>query len=59
VLGAGPLFFEGVATQVELEAPGVIEGTGVTHLRYRIKRGDALGGDDVAATTASVTQAGR
>jgi dihydrofolate reductase len=59
VLGAGPQFFEGIAAQVELEGPDVVEGTGVTHLRYRVKRGGAVGGDDVAATAADVTQAGR
>jgi dihydrofolate reductase len=59
VLGAGPLFFEGIAAQVELEGPDVIEGAGVTHLRYRLARGGAVGGDEVANTAAAVTQAGR
>jgi hypothetical protein len=59
VLGAGPLFFEGIAAQVDLDGPEVVEGTGVTHLRHRLKRGDTVGGDDVAATAAAVTQAGR
>ena len=59
VLGAGPLFFEGIATQVELDGPEVIEGTGVTHLRYRLRGGSAVGDDEVAATAAAVTQRGR
>jgi RibD C-terminal domain len=40
VLGAGtPLFPELSATPVQFEGPiAVVEGTGVTHLRYRVKK---------------------
>jgi dihydrofolate reductase len=60
VLGEGLLFFDGIARHVELEGPEVIEGTGVTHLRFRIARGGASDGDTAAEETArSVAQAGR
>ena len=40
VLGAGtPLFAELGATPVEFDGPVVVvQGTGVTHLRYRVKK---------------------
>ena len=40
VLGGGtPLFAELAATPVQFEGPiVVVEGTGVTHLRYRVKK---------------------
>jgi dihydrofolate reductase len=39
VLGAGVPYFESVATApVRLADPDVIEGTGVTHLRYRVEK---------------------
>jgi dihydrofolate reductase len=40
VLGGGtPLFAELVATPVQFEGPiAVVEGTGVTHLRYQVKK---------------------
>lgn len=58
VLGQGRPFFDGIADAVELEGPVVIEGTGVTHLRYVIKRGED--GDTGARETArQVAQAGR
>jgi hypothetical protein len=40
VLGGGtPLFAELVATPVQFEGPvAVVEATGVTHLRYRVKK---------------------
>ena len=38
VLGEGLPYFEGIAGAVELEGPEVIEGIGVTHLRYRVVR---------------------
>ena len=31
-------FFDGIAREVSLEGPEVIEGEGVTHLRYRVKK---------------------
>jgi dihydrofolate reductase len=38
LLGRGIPFFESLSTApVELEGPEVVEGTGVTHLRYRVK----------------------
>ena len=60
VLGEGRPFFDGIEQAVELEGPEVVEGTGVTHLRYRIGRG-AENGTDTAARDAArrVTQAGR
>jgi dihydrofolate reductase len=58
VLGKGVPFFDGIAREVSLEGPQVIEGMGVTHLRYRVAAAD--GGDDAAEATArQVTQAGR
>jgi dihydrofolate reductase len=40
VLGAGtPLFAELSDTPVQFEGPvSVVEGTGVTHLRYRVRK---------------------
>jgi dihydrofolate reductase len=40
VLGGGtPLFAELAATPVQFEGPvAVVEGTGVTHLRYRVAK---------------------
>jgi dihydrofolate reductase len=38
VLGEGLPYFEGIARTVELEGPEVVEGIGVTHLRYRVVR---------------------
>jgi dihydrofolate reductase len=58
VLGEGLPFFDGIAREVSLEGPDVIEGKGVTHLRYRIAAGDAAGGE-AEATARRVTQAGR
>jgi dihydrofolate reductase len=58
VLGEGVPFFDGIAREVELEGPEVIEGTGVTHLRYRVAAADA--GDDAAdAPVRDVAQPGR
>lgn len=36
VLGKGLPFFDGIAREVALEGPEVVEGEGVTHLRYRV-----------------------
>lgn len=36
VLGKGLPFFDGIAREVVLEGPEVVEGEGVTHLRYRV-----------------------
>jgi dihydrofolate reductase len=36
VLGKGRPFFDGIEREVDLEDPEVIEGQGVTHLRYKI-----------------------
>ena len=58
VLGEGRPFFDGIADAVELEGPEVIEGTGVTHLRYLVRRGEH--GDTGARETArQVPEAGR
>lgn len=59
VLGDGPLFFQDIAHQVELDGPRVVEGTGVVHLRYRVRRADTSPGDDAAAAVRQVAQAGR
>ena len=60
VLGQGRPFFDGVADTVELEGPEVIEGTGVTHLRYTIKRSDDADAGAAAREKArEVAQAGR
>jgi dihydrofolate reductase len=57
VLGAGLSFFGDVALHVELEGPEVIEGKGVTHLRYRVgARPDATEAD---AKVREIAQAGR
>jgi len=38
LLGEGIRFFDNLkGTPVELKGPRVIEGTGVTHLHYRVK----------------------
>ena len=60
VLGEGRPFFDGIAQAVNLEGPEVVEGSGVTHLRYRIARG-AENGTGTAARDAArrITQAGR
>jgi dihydrofolate reductase len=60
VLGQGVPFFDGIAREVSLDDPVVIEGDGVTHLRYRIAAESIGGGADAAEATARlVTQAGR
>lgn len=37
LLGAGIRLFDDLAGTVELEGPRVVEGTGVTHLSYRVR----------------------
>ena len=60
VLGQGRPFFDGIADAVELEGPEVIEGTGVTHLRYVVKRGgDGDAGAEAREKVREVAQAGR
>jgi dihydrofolate reductase len=60
VLGKGRPFFEDIADAVELEGPEVIEGTGVTHLRYVVKRGaDGDAGAEAREKVREVAQAGR
>ncbi len=60
VLGEGRPFFDGIDRAVRLEGPEVVEGTGVTHLRYRVVRNDE-GETETAARGAAreVAQAGR
>ena len=57
VMGEGHLFFQGIAQSIELDGPEVVEGAGVTHLRYRVRRDGA----DVTGTAAvrEVAHAGR
>ena len=38
ILGSGKPFFAGVADPVRLSDPVIIEGQGVTHLRYEVRR---------------------
>jgi dihydrofolate reductase len=59
VLGEGVPFFDGIAREVSLEGPEVIEGNGVTHLRYRVAATAGAGNDAAAATAREVAQAGR
>ena len=59
VLGEGLPFFDGVDGPVELEGPDVVEGIGVTHLRYRVVRDAAPGGHAAESTVADVAQRGR
>jgi dihydrofolate reductase len=58
VLGDGLPFFDGVAGPVELEGPDVVEGIGVTHLRYRVVRARP-NGHAAETTVADVAQRGR
>jgi dihydrofolate reductase len=65
VLGEGLPFFDGIERAVELEGPEVVEGTGVTHLRYRVVRdgdraeGASDGCAEAEAAVAAVAQRGR
>lgn len=59
VLGRGLPFFADFDQTVALEGPEVIEGTGVTHLRYRVPRTPAASDPSVAETVAAVAQSGR
>ena len=59
VLGEGLPFFDGIVREVELEGPEVIEGTGVTHLRYTIVKSGSTADPAAEAMAASVAQAGR
>ena len=59
VLGEGVPFFDGIVREVSLEGPEVIEGQGVTHLRYRVAKTAEPGDEAAEATARKVTQAGR
>lgn len=59
VLGEGLPFFDGIAREISLEGPEVIEGQGVTHLRYRIAATDGSAGGAADAAVRRVAQAGR
>jgi dihydrofolate reductase len=59
VLGEGLSYFEGIERHVALEGPEVIEGTGVTHLRYRIARGGSQRDAAAEQQVQEVAQAGR
>ena len=59
VMGEGRPYFEAVERSVNLEDPEVIEGSGVTHLRYRVRR-DAPAADAAVQQRAhDVAQPGR
>ena len=38
LLGSGIRFFDNLDATIELTGPGVVEGSGVTHLSYRVQR---------------------
>jgi dihydrofolate reductase len=59
VLGDGVPFFDGIAREVSLEGPEVIEGKGVTHLRYRVATAAHASDDAAEATARQVAHAGR
>jgi dihydrofolate reductase len=60
VMGEGRPFFDGIAGDVDLDGPDVIEGAGVTHLRYRVARQqDRENHRDAEAAVAEVAQPGR
>jgi dihydrofolate reductase len=59
VLGDGVPFFDGIAREVSLDGPEVIEGKGVTHLRYRVSATAGAGDGAAEATARRVTQSGR
>ena len=58
VMGEGRTYFDGIESLVQLEGPDVIEGTGVTHLRYRVA-GRAEGDAAAAEQVRQVAQPGR
>ena len=59
VLGEGSPYFDGIERHVQLEGPEVIEGIGVTHLRYRVAK-DGVERDAATTQRARQTaQAGR
>jgi dihydrofolate reductase len=59
VLGEGRPFFDGIDRAVALEGPEVVEGTGVTHLRYRIARGEERDATAARDEARRVTHPGR
>lgn len=59
VLGDGVPFFDGIHREVSLDGPDVIEGNGVTHLRYRVAASAALSDDTAETAARQVAQAGR
>ena len=59
VMGEGRPYFDGIERYVNLEGPEVIEGTSVTHLRYRVAKGGGERDAAVAQRANDVAQAGR
>jgi dihydrofolate reductase len=59
VMGEGKPYFEGIRQHVPLEGPEVIEGSGVTHLRYRVSEGDATADAATRERAKEVAQPGR
>jgi dihydrofolate reductase len=59
VMGEGKPYFDGIERHVQLEGPEVIEGTGVTHLRYRVAKDQATGDSAARERARDVGQAGR
>jgi dihydrofolate reductase len=59
VMGEGRPYFDGIERYVHLEDPEVIEGTGVTHLRYRVRRDAPAADAAVREQARDVAQPGR
>jgi dihydrofolate reductase len=59
VLGEGREYFEGIERQVQLEGPELVEGAGVTHLRYRVAKDQPAGDAAAEQQVRDVAQAGR
>jgi dihydrofolate reductase len=59
VMGEGKPYFEGIGRYVQLEDPEVIQGTSVTHLRYKVRRDGATGDAAAQQRAHQVAQAGR
>ena len=59
VMGEGKPYFDGIQRYVQLADPEVIEGTRVTHLRYRIDKDNPAPDAAVRETARETAQPGR
>ena len=59
VMGEGRPYFDGIERHVQLEGPEVIEGIGVTHLRYRVAKGGVERDAETTQRAHETAQAGR